>query len=240
MARRRNQSCQRPLRRCIFNTFHFIEREKLRGINCVLNSFPITKAMLMVNTELLLDRCRPGATSVEKRTEWPLRLLPLLFPLFFIPLGEKREGEVRGQGTEYYCQLFKNSVSVGYMVFVLLSYIYLLRGFPSSSAGKESTCNAGDPGSLGWEGICYPLVFLGFPGGSDGKESTCSVGDLGSSPGLASSLEGGHGNPLLYSCLENPHGQRNLQRYSPTRQKESDTTERLRAAPHTFCMSYIF
>ena len=159
MARRRNQSCQRPLRRCIFNTFHFIEREKLRGINCVLNSFPITKAMLMVNTELLLDRCRPGATSVEKRTEWPLRLLPLLFPLFFIPLGEKREGEVRGQGTEYYCQLFKNSVSVGYMVFVLLSYIYLLRGFPSSSAGKESTCNAWDPGSLGWEGICYPLQY---------------------------------------------------------------------------------
>ena len=159
MARRRNQSCQRPLRRCIFNTFHFIEREKLRGINCVLNSFPITKAMLMVNTELLLDRCRPGATSVEKRTEWPLRLLPLLFPLFFIPLGEKREGEVRGQGTEYYCQLFKNSVSVGYMVFVLLSYIYLLRGFPSSSAGKESTCSAGDPGSLGSEGICYPLQY---------------------------------------------------------------------------------
>ena len=113
----------------------------------------------MVNTELLLDRCRPGATSVKKRTEWPLRLLPLLFPLFFIPLGEKREGEVRGQGTEYYCQLFKNSVSVGYMVFVLLSYIYLLRGFPSSSAGKESTCNAGDPGSLGWEGICYPLQY---------------------------------------------------------------------------------
>ena len=83
----------------------------------------------------------------------------MLFPLFFIPLGEKRKGEVRGQGTECYCQLFKNSVSVGYMVFVLLSFIYLSRGFPSSSAGKESTCNAGDPGSLGWEGIGYPFQY---------------------------------------------------------------------------------
>ena len=26
---------------------------------------------------------------------------------------------------------------------------------------------------------------------------------------------GGHGNPLQYSCLENPHGQRNLVGYSP-------------------------
>ena len=45
------------------------------------------------------------------------------------------------------------------MVFVLLSFIYLSRGFPSSSAGKESTCNAGDPGSLGWEGIGYPFQY---------------------------------------------------------------------------------
>ena len=30
---------------------------------------------------------------------------------------------------------------------------------PGSSAGKESTCNAGDPGSLGWEGIGYPFQY---------------------------------------------------------------------------------
>ena len=45
---------------------------------------------------------------------------------------------------------------------------------------------------------------LGFPGGSDGKESTCNAGDLGSIPGLGRSPGGGHGNPLQYSCLENP------------------------------------
>ena len=44
----------------------------------------------------------------------------------------------------------------------------------------------------------------GFPGGSDGKASTCNVGDLGSIPGLERSPGEGNGNPLQYSCLENP------------------------------------
>ena len=58
-------------------------------------------------------------------------------------------------------------------------------------------------------------VFLGFPGGSDRKESTCNVGDLRLIPGLGRSPGGGHGSPLQYSCLENPHGQRNLEGSSP-------------------------
>ena len=48
------------------------------------------------------------------------------------------------------------------------------------------------------------------PGGSDDKESTCNAGDLDSIPGLGRSPGGGHGNPLKYSCLENPRGQRSL------------------------------
>ena len=48
------------------------------------------------------------------------------------------------------------------------------------------------------------MDFGGFPGGSGGKESTCNVGDLGLIPGLGRSSERGHGDPLLYSCLENP------------------------------------
>ena len=47
---------------------------------------------------------------------------------------------------------------------------------------------------------------LGSPGSSAGKESACNEGDLGSTSGLGRSLGGGHGNPLQYSCLENPHG----------------------------------
>ena len=45
---------------------------------------------------------------------------------------------------------------------------------------------------------------LDFPGGSDGKASAYNVGDLGSIPGLGRSPREGNGNPLQYSCLENP------------------------------------
>ena len=44
----------------------------------------------------------------------------------------------------------------------------------------------------------------GFPSGSDGKESAWNAGDLGLIPELERSSGGGHGNPLQYSCLENP------------------------------------
>ena len=48
---------------------------------------------------------------------------------------------------------------------------------------------------------------VGFmPGGSDGKESACNAGDLGSIPGLGRFPGEGNGNPLQYSCLENPMG----------------------------------
>ena len=46
--------------------------------------------------------------------------------------------------------------------------------------------------------------FIGFPGGSDGKESACHAGSLDSIPGLGRSPGEGNGNPLQYSCLENP------------------------------------
>ena len=45
---------------------------------------------------------------------------------------------------------------------------------------------------------------LGFPGGSVGKESACNAGDQGSIPGSEKSPGVGNGNPLRYSCLENP------------------------------------
>ena len=43
-----------------------------------------------------------------------------------------------------------------------------------------------------------------FPGGSDRKASAYNVGDPGSIPGLGRSPGEGNGNPLQYSCLENP------------------------------------
>ena len=62
--------------------------------------------------------------------------------------------------------------------------------------------------------------------GAVSKEYACYVGDLGLIPGLGRSRGAGHGNPLHYFCLENPHGQRSSVGYNPWGPKESDTTER--------------
>ena len=43
-----------------------------------------------------------------------------------------------------------------------------------------------------------------FLGGSAVKNPPANAGDVGSVPGLGRSPGGGHGNPLQYSCLENP------------------------------------
>ena len=43
-----------------------------------------------------------------------------------------------------------------------------------------------------------------FPGGSVVKNLPANARDMGLIPGLGRSLGGGHGNPLQYSCLENP------------------------------------
>ena len=43
-----------------------------------------------------------------------------------------------------------------------------------------------------------------FPGSLEGKASTCNAGDPGSIPESGRSPGEEHGNPLQYSCLENP------------------------------------
>ena len=51
------------------------------------------------------------------------------------------------------------------------------------------------------------------------------VRPVGSTPGSGRSPGGGHGNPLQYCRLENPHRQRSLAGYSPWGHKELETTE---------------
>ena len=68
---------------------------------------------------------------------------------------------------------------------------------------------------------------MGFPGGSVVKKNLpAKIGDAGWIPRLGISPEEGHGDPLWYSCLENP-----VDRYpegcSPWGRKKSDTPERL-------------
>ena len=52
--------------------------------------------------------------------------------------------------------------------------------------------------------IFINLKLLSLPGSSDGKASAYNAGDPGSTPGSGRSLGEGNGNPLQYSCLENP------------------------------------
>ena len=78
-------------------------------------------------------------------------------------------------------------------------------GFLGGSDSKESACNSGDLGSIPASGRSpggreWPTP-LGFPGGEAG-----GITDVGLVPGLGRVPGGRHGNPLQYSCLENPMG----------------------------------
>ena len=66
---------------------------------------------------------------------------------------------------------------------------------------------------------------MGFPGGSDSKTSACNAGDPGSISGSGRSLGEGYGNPLQYSSLENPHGQKSLRSYSQRGRKTGHDLE---------------
>ena len=68
---------------------------------------------------------------------------------------------------------------------------------------------------------------MGLPQRLRGKESTCNSGDLGSIPGSGSSPGEGNGNPLQYSCLENPIDKGAWEGYGPWGGKKIDTTDRL-------------
>ena len=87
--------------------------------------------------------------------------------------------------------------------------------------------------------IQLPTNYLLQIGNSAGKESTCNAGDPSSIPELGRSPGGGHTNPLQYSCLENPHGQRSLVSYSPCSCKELDMTEQLSTAQHSVYKSML-
>ena len=72
----------------------------------------------------------------------------------------------------------------------ILQHSVFFTGFPGSSDGKESSCNAGDPclipasGRSPGEGIGYYPSILGLPCGSVSKESACNARDLGLIPEL--------------------------------------------------------
>ena len=75
------------------------------------------------------------------------------------------------------------------------------------------------------------MLRMSFPGGASGRVSAGNAGgtgDPGSIPGLGRYPAGGHGNPLQYSCLENPTDRGAWRVIIHWGRKKSDTPERLR------------
>ena len=129
-----------------------------------------------------------------------------------LPFTERRQ----------HCWILFIPPTMAYTQFRVMILLKLSSGLPGL-AGKESSCNAGDPSLIPELGR--------FPGESTGyslKYSWASLvaqmvrnspaihaGDLSLIPGLGRSPAGGCGNPLQCSCLENPQGQRSQAGYSP-------------------------
>ena len=81
----------------------------------------------------------------------------------------------------------------------MASWVALVVKNPPASAG-DGRDTGSIPGLRRSPGRCH----RGFPGGSEVKASACNVGNLGLIPGSGRSPGEGNGNPLQYSCLENP------------------------------------
>ena len=86
------------------------------------------------------------------------------------------------------CRVLSCVVGVGYLLWPVCSLSKTLSVFAHLH-------------SLLQDQIC---LLLQVPGGSEVKASTCNAGDLGLIPGSGRSPGEGNGNPLQYSCLENP------------------------------------
>ena len=74
---------------------------------------------------------------------------------------------------------------------------------PGKQGGKKHSNHRKQHGQKK-ESAVHHTECVGFPGGSDGKASAYNEGELGSIPGLERSPGEENGNPLRYSCLENP------------------------------------
>ena len=108
------------------------------------------------------------------------------------------------------------------------------KGLPHSSVGKESACNAGDPGLISGsgrspgEGTGYPLQYswASLVAQTVKKPPTMRENWV-PSLGWEDPLEEGMATHSSILALENPHGQRSLVGHSPWSGKELGMTERL-------------
>ena len=90
-----------------------------------------------------------------------------------------------------------------------LGYLCVNRSFPGSSAGKKSTCNAGDPGSISGLGRSpgeetgYPLRYSWATLVAQMIKNPPAIQETGVCSWVGKIPGEGNGYPLHYSCLEN-------------------------------------
>ena len=136
----------------------------------------------------------------------------IFFPLYILVIS-----------CQYICEFISGlSIIFHWSICILMLILYF---FDYNNFGVER----GNIYMIWRETRVYGNSFIaeGFPGGSEVKASAWNAGDLSSIPGSGRSLGEGNGNPLQYSCLENPMEGRSLVGYSPWGHKESDMAERL-------------
>ena len=99
------------------------------------------------------------------------------------------------------CWLVTSIKTVLLLVVKILSMFYAPRALQQNSHLPTKTWHLRLTPSL--VSLLYCCI-RGFPNSLDSKTSACNAGDPGSIPGWGRSPGGGNGNPLQYSCLENP------------------------------------
>ena len=179
---------------------------------------------------LFLESSIRGASLITDTQ--PVLILPSRDPRRFIPAGKTAGKEPRRTTTSSH----SGNRAYGQRYYINLSCL-LKAGAPNLRDLKLDTRGGADViiGEIRYmtnvmdlnrpETTAHPYP---LPGALVVKNPPVNVGDVrdeGSISGLRRSPGGGHGHPLQYACLENPHGQRSLAGYGPWGRKESDTTE---------------
>ena len=141
-----------------------------------------------------------------------------LFPHIIIkPLFHRPSGMIYS----YFCSL---SALLFVLILLFPAAYFNWEPFPNMFWGKSLW-----PCDFTCDHVKFPCD---FPGGSEGKASACDAGDSGFIPGSGRSSVEGNGNPLQYSCLENPMDRRLW--YSPWDHRDLDMAEQLYSLSFTF------
>ena len=186
-------------------------------------------AARQASPSLTISRSLPKSMSIA--SVMPSNHLILWHPLFLLPSifpsirDFSNELAVRIKWPKYWSFSFSISPYNEYsgLISLKIDWSYPLDVHPRSGIGKSkhfsSSSSVSDLHILGHN--------LAFSGSSDSKEPACNAGDLGLISGSGRSLGEGNGNPLQYSCLENP----------TDRGACWATVHRVTKSRHTLCVS---